>query len=249
MYASFYLPSRNLPSSWQGIYQSFSYRLIDMLVAASIPKVSTIPLLATMQPPTGEELKLGRSALSDRDIALMDAVRNGNQQAFGTLVKRYNGMIYRIAWRTLLDSEAARDTTQDVFMKLWRRPTWHHSGGASLRTWLCRVALNAAIDARRRRQPTEALPDEEFVDEAEISHDERLRTEWRRRLVHRLVAELPDRCREVLVLCYFEEMSHRETAQVLGISAKAVESAVARARQALRRSLESNGLHGEIVLP
>ncbi len=216
-----------------------------MIVAMASPAVDLLSLLATIRPPAGAPEHVAPNS----DIALMDAVRDGDQQAFTTLVQRYHDAIYRIAWRTLLDSEAARDATQEVFMKLWRRPTWQHSGGASLRTWLCRVALNAAIDARRRRRPTVDLPEVDFPNPStEHGQDEQLQTEWRRQLVHRLVAELPDRWREVLVLYYFEQMSHQETAQVLGISAKAVESAVARARQALRQSLKSKGLHGEILL-
>ena len=182
---------------------------------------------------------------STDDAALMEAVRNGDSRAFATIVQRYHVVLYRVAWRTLLEEEAARDVVQEVFVKLWQRPTWLRDGGASLRTWLCRITLNASIDARRRRRPTEVLPTEDVAAEPSGGgHDEQLFAEWRRQLVHRLVAELPDHWRNVLLLCYFEELSHREAAGVLGISTKAVESRLARARRALRDRLARHGLSG-----
>ena len=208
---------------------------------------SATHLLTAMLPAAGAAPE--RSVPATGDAALMDAVRSGDQRAFATIVRRYHSVLYRIAWRTLLEEEAARDVVQEVFVKLWQRPTWLRDGGASLRTWLCRVTLNAAIDARRRRRPTEQLPTEDIAAEpAAGGEDERLLAAWRCRLVHRLVAELPDHSRNVLLLCYFEELSHREAARVLGVSAKAVESRLARARRALREALERQGLRGEALL-
>ena len=175
------------------------------------------------------------------EAELFAAVRARDHDAFAELVRRYGTLLYRVAWRLLGERAASEDLAQEVLLKLWRRPRWRPDGGAKLGTWLYRVTLNAAIDARRR-QRVEALPlDEETLPEPNAAdRDEVWRAQLARR-VRRLMDSLPRRQRQALALCYFEELTHREAAEVMGISVKAVESLSARARKALAaRCIEWN---------
>lgn len=173
------------------------------------------------------------------EAALFAAVRARDQDAFAELVRRYGALLHQVAWRVLGDRVASEDLVQEALLKLWRRPRWRPDGGAKLSTWLYRVTLNAAIDARRRqrrREPELSLEEapQALTDAAEP--DQGLSTLQREQLmqkIRRLMDDLPARQRQALILCYFEELTHPQAAAVMGVSTKAVETLNARGRKTL----------------
>jgi len=182
------------------------------------------------------------------DEALARRAGEGDESAFETLVARFHGRVYRLARRLTGSDGDAQDVMQDTFLQVYRG-LGSFRGESKLSTWLFRIATNAALMHRRRRErrPAESL--EEYaprfddegrhqLGEAELSlparADELLD---RRRLVeHALegIDRLPDLYRTAFVLRDLEEMPTAEVAAVLGCEPAAVRQRVHRARLLLR---------------
>src|SRR5262245_46152516 len=92
---------------------------------------------------------------------LVERLRAGEMEAFDQLVEEYQALVYALAFRILNDAEDARDATQETFLKVYRH-FGNFRGEASLKTWICRIAINQARSAdrwrrRRRRNDTTSL--------------------------------------------------------------------------------------------
>ncbi len=169
--------------------------------------------------------------LSDEE--LMGRVGEGDHAAYATLVDRHLGRCVGFSRRMLGNRHEAEEVAQEAFLRVWKHaPTWRHDG-AKFTTWLYRVVVNLGID--RKRRPVQA-PLEAAGDPADPNEDVALSAERsdQGRHVAAAMADLPERQRTALVLCYHEEMSNAEAAAVMGLSVKAVESLLVRARRTLR---------------
>ncbi len=179
---------------------------------------------------------LHREALDD--AALMREVATGSVEAFSILVDRHSPALYRVAMRMLSDPAEAEDVTQDCFTRLWQNaPRWQPSG-AGLVGWLHRVAMNLCFDRKRRFRvvTVDELPDP--ADDAPLA-DRRIAAEQASEAVGAALADLPERYRAALVLCYYEGFSNALAAQVLDLNIKAMESLLFRARRQMRGLLEA----------
>ena len=169
------------------------------------------------------------------DAMLLAAAAKGDRNAFGTLVERHHGVVYRVAWRMTAGHVDTEDIVQETFLRLWNSPAQVRHGVA-LRAWLIRVATNLAIDRARRKPMTDidAIPEPEddepdaldmVIGEASVNE------------VDGAIAGLPDRQRLALVLVHFENMSNIEAARAMEVSVEAIESLLARARRSLKVAL------------
>jgi RNA polymerase sigma-70 factor (ECF subfamily) len=177
--------------------------------------------------------------VGDADDALMGRVAAGDGLAWRDIMDRHASAILGHAWYMLGDRAEAEDVVQETFVRLMAKARAWQSGGAKLRTWLYRVAINLCIDRRRARRtvPLDGIP--EMPDPAS---DEGLRSRDidRTRSVRRALAELPDRQRVALTLVHFEGLSNIEAAAALEVSVDALESLLARGRRTLRESLAAD---------
>jgi len=174
------------------------------------------------------------------DDVLMSGIAAGDGAAFGVLVIRYSPTIYRIGRRMLGNHHDAEEVVQECFSRLWQRSADWESRGAGLIGWLHRTATNLCFDRHRRQRAVPAELASE-IDEAE-STDDRITSEKIHAVLAGAVADLPERYRTALALCYFEGLSNAVAAQTLGINVKALESILFRARRQLRRTLEQKRL-------
>ena len=158
------------------------------------------------------------------------------------LVRQHSRLVYRIAYAVLRSHPDAEDATQETFLRLLR----YSSKLASVedhKTWLARIAWRVAVDRskQRGRKREVALEDpDKPLDEATSSEspaDEAVHGVQIGAMLQRLIAALPKKLREPLVLSAIEEMSPREVAAILRINEAAVRSRVFRARQILREKL------------
>ena len=182
--------------------------------------------------------------------SLISGLRAGNNDAFETLVRLYMARLLRVARRFLKNEEDARDAVQDAFISAFRS-IQKFEAGAKLSTWLHRIVVNSSLMRLRtkRRHPEEDIDDllpqfaadghqvRESVDWS-MSAEEMVQQSETRELVRRLIDQLPDSYRVVLLMRDIEEMSTEETAAALGITATAVKVRLHRARQALRALLD-----------
>ena len=161
----------------------------------------------------------------------------GDEAAFAALIRRHQNMVFSVALHMLRSRPAAEDLAQEVFLELYRSLSRLESD-AHLVSWLRRVTGHRCIDEIRRRShrpefPTDVLPETgQTPQPREVFMADRLR---------RLVGELPERARMVMVLRYQEEMDPTEIAQTLEMPINTVKSHLRRSLAALREHLTGRG--------
>ena len=182
------------------------------------------------------------------DTALMACVAQGDAAAFAQIVERHVAALYRVAVRMLGDPHEAEDVVQEAFGRVWQQaPRWQPSG-AGLVGWLHRVTMNLCFDRKRRFRVVLAPELPEQVDEAPLA-DAALIAEEARAEVARTLADLPERYRAALVLCYYEGLSNALAADVLELNIKAMESLLFRARRHMRDLLEKRDVRCNDLVP
>ncbi len=181
------------------------------------------------------------SGRSDEEIAGL--VQNGSDAAFAELVKRYMHKSYSLAFQIVGDYEAARDLSQDVFVKI-HRSIGKYKKGKKFFSWYYRILLNHCINYTRRKKVISMLPfseafsREEEVPETTIYRDEDSDTESETAyIVRSAVDKLPGKHRQIIVLCELEGFSQEETAEILEISIGTVRSRLHYARKSLKKLL------------
>ena len=171
------------------------------------------------------------------DGPLLIRAGHGDVLAFRALVDRHLASILRIARRMLNEDAEAEDVAQEAMLRLWRTASMLEVGASGVRPWLRRVVSNLCIDrirAGQRTKVTDAVPEQEVLPsqlqalcEASLSAG-----------VDAALNALPERQRLALTLFHYEGLSQVEVGEVMGISEEAVESLLARARRALKVSLQ-----------
>ena len=178
------------------------------------------------------------------ELETVRRARRGEAEAFRLIVETYSQPLWRAAYRILGDAAAAEDAVQEAFLRAWRALD-RFDERAELSTWLYRIAMNAAIDARRERQRRHAfassLP-EDFDGQttARSTEPDPHRAAFSRGLIERaqdVIAGMPEAERTAIVLRHFEGRSIAEIAQALGGGESAAKQAVFRAVHKLRAVL------------
>jgi len=183
------------------------------------------------------------------DAELVERLKTGDREAFGALLRRYQGKVYRLAMNMTRSPQDAEEVTQDVFLAVYRK-IGDFDGRAAFSTWLYRVASNAALMKLRGRRSEPHLsieeegpafaPDGHFArpvaDWSELPEDRLLSAE-RRRVLEQAIDALPPDYKAVVVLRDVEGLSNQEVAEILGATVLAVKSRLHRARLALRERL------------
>jgi RNA polymerase sigma-70 factor (ECF subfamily) len=183
-----------------------------------------------------------RSRIIPRDYAqtadeqLMTWSGQGDPRAFDEIVRRHGPFALRIARRLVTDHAQAQDVVQEALVRAWTRAERFDVRRALLTTWLYRIVVNLCIDQRRRLRPEPMPPGFDPVDPGAGASEE-MEIEQREHALALALSDLPPRQRAAMTLVYDEGLSGIEAARVLGLSAKAVERLLARARAFLRSRL------------
>jgi len=187
---------------------------------------------------------------SEDEAALVRRLRDGDPEAFETMVREYGGRMLAAARRIVGTEEDARDAVQEAFLAAFKSIR-SFAGAARLSTWLHRIVVNAALmklrSRRRRREDSieELLP--RFRDDGcwsespaawDMPGDGVLERQEARAAVRRAIERLPASYRTVLTLRDIEEFDTDETATALGTTGNAVKIRLHRARQALKALLD-----------
>jgi len=172
------------------------------------------------------------------DEELLARYRAGVREAFGVLVRRYEGELFGYLRRYLGDADLAADVFQNTFLQVFTKAE-QFEPGRPVRPWLYTIATHQAIDALRRqgRHPTVRL--DEGLDEKSGEENvqlgrfletpgpgplDQIEADERRQLVRDTVAQLPDFLRQVVLLAYFQGLKYSDVAEILGIPVGTVKS-------------------------
>jgi RNA polymerase sigma-70 factor (ECF subfamily) len=167
--------------------------------------------------------------------------QSGDRAAFAQLVRRHQDAAYRFILRMVGSREEALELTQDTFIKAWQAlPQWQPQ--AQFRTWVFRIASNAAMDLLRRRRIVEIVPLEEDYDAPAQGAGPEAQLESRQRLsaLESALADLPAEQRAAILLREIEGLSYAEIGAALDIHEGTVKSRIARAREALASAVRKS---------
>ncbi|MBN2333317.1 MAG: sigma-70 family RNA polymerase sigma factor [Deltaproteobacteria bacterium] len=171
--------------------------------------------------------------LADPDLIIRIAA--GDHQAFTMLVNRHAEHYYRLAWRLLHHGENAADIVQEAFLRLWQHPERYDGHrGSSFTTWFYRVVVNLCIDQQRKKKP-EALEESYQPIAAGVNPEKLVAERQCHDCLAMMIQTLPVRQKAAMTLCFYEELSNQEAADIMGISLKALQSLLVRAKNALRQ--------------
>ncbi len=187
---------------------------------------------------------------SDPDLDLVRALSGGDRaeraRALAELYERHQRRVMTVAYRVLGNWAAAEDVAQEVFLHL-SRGVRGFRGEASFKSWIYRIAVNRAIDHRRRegRRPAVRLPDGPAAPEGRPPRGERTETRPMAPLerddtasaVQSALLRLSPKLRAIAVLRYIEGLTYEELSQVLDCSMGTIKSRLNRAHGALAREL------------
>ncbi len=168
------------------------------------------------------------------DVELVARVAEGDEGAFGELLRRYQNVVYAFACRMLGDTQEAEDVSQETFLRLYRTAR-RYRPGASLKAYLLKITKNICIDHFRKKRPElmDELPDPadpqtpQDLLEGAITIDH----------LEKAIDALPVGQRTALLLRHTEQLSYNRIAEVMDVSTGAVESLLVRARRTLKQRL------------
>ena len=161
----------------------------------------------------------------------------GDSEAFGDLVRHYEGLVYKICLRISGRRELAEDSTQETFLAAWRNISTIKAD--SFRPWLCTVAANTSRTEMRRlrRRPETDLDGVDHMDSRDIPLDLRCIHRDLRLSIEKCLEEIPASQREALLLWHFVGLDYRTIAHITGVSTGTVKSRIFRGRRELAHLL------------
>jgi RNA polymerase sigma-70 factor (ECF subfamily) len=185
------------------------------------------------------------------EAAIVAELKAGSEDAYAWLIGEFHQPIYSLVYRMVTDPADAADTTQEVFLKVFRGMK-HFHGESSLKTWIYRIALHEASNRRRwwfrhkaHEMSMEAEEDssaggvaakDTFVDGGESPFDNMAHEEVKARVEQEL-RKVQEPYRTTVILRDLEEMSYEEIAEITEVSLGTVKSRLTRGREALKQRL------------
>lgn len=169
------------------------------------------------------------------DVQLLRRIADDDDQALRLFYRRYAGLVYSLAFRMLHDATRAEEILQETMVRVWRAAATFDPSRGRPETWVTTIARNLLLSSLRKQRPISLDEHEELAGALEDEHDDPDKIVWmnaRRQLVRDAVAALPDNQRRIVLLAYFDGLSHTEIAERTGEPLGTVKS---RLRLGLRR--------------
>ena len=192
--------------------------------------------------------------MAAEESAVITELKAGSEEAYAWLIAQYQQPIYSLVYRIVRDPSDAADTTQEVFLKVYRGMK-HFNGSSTLKTWMYRIAVHEASNRRRwwfrhkaRETPLEPSwgqeqavaarlePVDTVVDEGPSPFHNAAQEELKAR-VEKELRQVAEPYRTAVVLRDIEEFSYEEIAEIMEVSLGTVKSRLTRGREALKKRL------------
>ena len=173
------------------------------------------------------------------DESLVEMFANGNNQAFDILLDRHKDKVYNYILLIVRNREMAEDIFQETFMRaIMTIKQGRYMENGKFSAWICRIAHNQIIDAYRRERNEKTVSNEEYEDMdlfndaklCEENIEDKMVREQVLKDVNNLMLHLPDEQREVVYMRYYQDLSFKEIADIMGVS---INTALGRMRYAV----------------
>ncbi len=206
----------------------------------------SLTIAVRRNPPIVEDLRptmVSDDPVQRRDLILLERARDGDLDAFNDLVVLYQDQLFALVVRMVPDRDQASDCVQEAFFSAYRNLKSFRGG--SVKSWLNRICVNAAMDIQRARKRRPVQPYPEFEDDSwqppagvESDPERTALLSERTRMLSGALAGITDDQRSAIVLYDIEGYDYAEIAQMTGVSLGTVKSRIHRGRLALRDLLE-----------
>lgn len=169
------------------------------------------------------------------DGNLITSIASGDTEAFGVFYRRFSPIVYNTALCYLENPTDTEEVTQDIFVKIWRNAA-AFSGKSQVRTWVYRITVNTSLTALKKNKRHKVFGLFNLLTDPPDFHHPAAKMEEREenRAIFAAIYRLPDRQKTAFILSHVEGLPQREVAEIMGVSRKAVESLLIRAKTKLK---------------
>jgi RNA polymerase sigma-70 factor, ECF subfamily len=172
----------------------------------------------------------------------LEKARQGDEDAFTTLVEAYQTPVYNLCYRMLGESGAAEDAAQETFWRAWQNLN-RYDPQRSFITWLLSIAAHFCIDQQRKRRVSifelDEFPDFDISNPQEPTPEKVVTLNEEDTALHTLINQLSPQDRAAVILKYWNDCSEEEISQMLSLTVSAVKSRLHRARKQLAEMLSA----------
>ncbi len=169
---------------------------------------------------------------------LVSRLLQKEEAAWKELFEAYSGSLAYVCSRYIIDRDLVNDVLQNSFIKMFRSiDSFEYRGNGSLKAWITRIAVNESLQHIKQSAGFKIMTDETEIPDAETEEEPDLE-EISQQEIMEMIRELPDGYRTVFNLFVFEEKSHKEIAEILGIAENSSASQFHRAKLMLARKIE-----------
>ena len=175
------------------------------------------------------------------DVALVNALKAGNTNAFRFLVDKYRNLVWHMVLRMTNRQEDAEDLCQEIFIRVFKQMD-KFRGDSKLSTWIGSIAYNACVD-HMRKSKREVLSDASSLGPVNMAASDvspllnNIDRKTMTKLVHQIIEKMPLQYRTVVTLFHLEEFSYREIEEITGMPEGTVKSYLSRGREIIRQKM------------
>jgi len=178
-----------------------------------------------------------------QETELISEIQKGDKDAFKEFVDLYKKFIINICYKFVNNADDANDIAQEVFIEVYRNIN-NFRGDSQVNTWLYRISVNKSLNFLRNNKKysqTEEISNESWQipnnEDSEFSPEISLINKEKKNILDKAINSLPENQKTAFILCKKEDLSYDDISKVLGISLKAVESLIVRAKKNLQKLL------------
>ncbi len=175
---------------------------------------------------------------TDPNLAIIVRCQRGEKRAFQELYNLYAKAMFNISLRIVNNAEEAEEVLQDSFLKAFEKIASYDQSYA-FGSWLKRIVINASLDVLRKRKVVLVSLDDVHIAQEEDEDEE---VDYDIATIKKRISELPDGYRTILSLYLFEDHTHKEIAEMLGISEGTSKSQYNRAKKKLLELVKHNSI-------
>lgn len=185
---------------------------------------------------------------------IVKQLKSGNYSNYDKIVNSYKNRVFGMAYKFTGDYDESQDLAQEVFLKIYRQIK-NFREESKLSTWIYRISVNTCLDWKKKKEKMKSINFSNMVNEENrdqiidikdesLSPDRIILQDEDQKQVHKLIYELSDKYKTVLIMYHFNEMSYQDISKALDIPERTVETRLYRARRMLKDKISKENIKG-----